>query len=92
MWPPEMGFVGGPVGGLLVAAVLVVAVVLWLRRDRQHPGPRIHGEEGIDREALEEAEREVRDLPRHPDEDRPGDDWGPGAPGGNRLVPRGPAA
>ena len=41
----------------------------------------------------EAAEREVRDLPRvPPDDDTPGDDWGPGAPRGTPLVPRGPAA
>ena len=75
-----MGFIGGPIGGLLVAGVLVVAVVLWLRRDRRHPGPRLHGDDGIDREELEEAEREVQDLPPSPPgEERPGDDWGPGA-------------
>lgn len=88
-----MEFLGGPVGGLLVAAVLLVAVALWLRRTRRHPGPRVHGEPGIDREALEAAEREVRDLPRvPPDDDTPGDDWGPGAPRSTPLVPRGPAA
>jgi hypothetical protein len=75
-----VGFVGGPLGGLLVAVVLLVAVWLWLRRGRRYPGPRLLGQEGIDREALEEAEREVRDLPTlPPGEDRTGDDWGPGA-------------
>ncbi len=74
-----MGFVGGPIGGLLVAAALLVALVLWLRRDRRHLGPRLQGHDGIDREELEEAEREVRDLPPvQPGDDRPGEDWGPG--------------
>lgn len=77
----EMPFIGGPIAILLVAAVLVVALVLWLRRDRRYPGPRLYGHDGIDREELEEAEREVRELDatHPPDEDFPGDDWGPGA-------------
>jgi hypothetical protein len=60
--------------------VLLFALVVWLLRDRRHPGPRLHGHDGIDREELEAAEKEVRDLDdRHsPEEDRPGDDWGPG--------------
>jgi hypothetical protein len=60
--------------------VLIVALVLWLLRDRTYPGPRLHGEDAIDREELEEAEREVRELEASslPDEERPGDDWGPG--------------
>jgi hypothetical protein len=72
--------IGGAVETVLVSAVLVVALLIWLRRDRRHPGPRLHGSDGIDREVLEEAEREVRDLEdsARPEEDRPGDDWGPG--------------
>jgi hypothetical protein len=76
-----MSFIGGPVGVLLVALALVLALAVWLLRDRRYPGPRLHGEPDIDRDELEEAEREVRDLEdrRDPDEERPGDDWGPGA-------------
>jgi hypothetical protein len=72
--------IGGAVEVVLVSATLVVAVVLWLRRDRRHPGPRLHGSDGIDREELEAAEREVRDLDpsARPEDERPGDDWGPG--------------
>jgi hypothetical protein len=72
--------IGGPVPAIFLAAVLLVGLVLWLVRDRRHPGPRLHGEDGIDREELEAAEREVRELEADaiPDEDRPGDDWGPG--------------
>lgn len=74
-----MSIIGGPVGVILVAAVLLVGVMIWLLRDRRYPGPRLYGHEGIDREELEAAEREVRDLPaREPGEDQPGDDWGPG--------------
>jgi hypothetical protein len=75
-----MPLIGSPVPAIFLALVLVVGVVLWLVRDRRYPGPRLHGEDGIDREELEAAEREVRELETGalPDEDRPGDDWGPG--------------
>jgi hypothetical protein len=65
---------------VLLAAVLIVGLVLWLLRGRSYPGPRLHGTEGIDHEVLEEAEREVRELEAgaKPDEERLGDDWGPG--------------
>ena len=75
-----MSIIGGPVSVVLLAIVLVIAVALWLLRDRRHPGPRLLDADGIDREELEEAEREVRELEagQLPHEDRPGDDWGPG--------------
>jgi hypothetical protein len=75
-----MPFFAGPVPAVLLTAVLLVALVLWLLRDRRHPGPRLHGADGIDQEELEEAEREVRKLEagRIPDEEKLGDDWGPG--------------
>ena len=75
-----MPYVSGPVSVVLVAGVLVLALVIWLRRDRRHPGPRLYGADGIDRETLEEAEREVRELEAGalPEEERLGDDWGPG--------------
>jgi hypothetical protein len=75
-----MPLIGGPVPAIFLALVLIVGLVLWLMRDRRHPGPRLHGEDGIDREELEAAEREVRELEAGalPDEERPGDDWGPG--------------
>jgi hypothetical protein len=39
-------------------------------------------DDGIDRETLEQAEREVRDLDvnARPEDGFSGDDWGPGAP------------
>ena len=76
-----MPLISGPVGTLLVAFAAIITLVLWLRRDRSYPGPRLHGDEGIDREELEQAEREVRELGTHqrPDEGFLGDDWGPGA-------------
>jgi hypothetical protein len=71
----------GPLGTVLVAVTAIVALIMWLRRDRTYPGPRLHGEKGIDYEELERAEREVRDLGAHqrPEEGFLGDDWGPGA-------------
>ena len=76
-----MPLINGPLGTLLVALAAIIALIIWLRRDRRYPGPRLHGEEGIDREELEEAEREVRELDaRHrPEDGFMGDDWGPGA-------------
>ena len=75
-----MPVIGGPVSAIFIAAVLLVGVVLWLVRERRYPGPRLHGKDDIDREELEAAEREVRELERGalPDDGRPGDDWGPG--------------
>jgi len=75
-----MPVIGGPVSAIFIAAVLLVGVVLWLVRERRYPGPRLHGKDDIDREELEAAEREVRELERGalPDDERAGDDWGPG--------------
>jgi hypothetical protein len=75
-----MPLIDHPVPVILLTVVLLVGLVLWLSRERQYPGPRLHGDDGIDRAELEAAEREVRDLEAGalPDEDRPGDDWGPG--------------
>lgn len=75
-----MQLIGGGIGILIVAGVLVLAVVVWLLRDRRYPGPRLQGHDGIDREELEAAEREVQGLADRgsPDDERPGDDWGPG--------------
>ena len=78
-----MPIIAGPVGTLLIALAALIALVLWLRRDRRYPGPRLQSEDdGIDREELERAEREVRELgAQHRQEDAfPGDDWGPGTP------------
>ena len=75
-----MQLIGGPLSVIFLAAVLLVGLMLWLVRERRYPGPRLYGEDGIDREELEAAEREVRELEADalPDEQRPGDDWGPG--------------
>jgi len=73
--------VSGPVSSLLVAGAVVAAFVVWLLRRPRHPGPRLVGDDGIDREELEAAEREVRELEsgRQPEDGFEGDDWGPGA-------------
>ena len=74
--------ISSPIGTLLVAVAAIAALIVWLRRDRRYPGPRLYGAEPeIDREELEQAEREVRDLEssQRPDEQFLGDDWGPGA-------------
>jgi hypothetical protein len=72
---------GGPLGILLVAAMVVAAFVVWLIRRPRHPGPRLVGDDGVDRDELEAAEREVRELEagRRPEDGFEGDDWGPGA-------------
>ncbi len=72
---------GWPVGTLLVAGAVSAALLVWVLRPRRHPGPRLHGGgDGIDREELEAAELEVRDLGSGVKEgdDVLGDDWGPG--------------
>jgi len=72
-----------PLGTLLIAFAAIVALILWLRRDRSYPGPRLHSEDdGIDYEELEQAEREIRELrsDERPEEGFPGDDWEPGTP------------
>jgi len=73
--------VSGPVGTLLVAAAALAALGTWLLRRPRHPGPRLVGDDGIDREELEAAEREVRELEsgRAPEDGFEGDEWGPGA-------------
>jgi hypothetical protein len=77
-----MPIITTPLGTLIIALAAVIALLLWLRRDRSYPGPRLEDEDdGIDREELERAEREVRELETHqrPEEGFTGDDWGPGA-------------
>ncbi|HTS89277.1 MAG TPA: hypothetical protein VMG41_12370 [Gemmatimonadales bacterium] len=64
----------------LLLVVFLVAFLGWLFR----PGRRRSAEqvEAVDREELDVAEREVRDLGLHQDPEAgwEGDDWGPGAP------------
>jgi hypothetical protein len=73
--------VSGPVSTILVAGAVLAALIAWLSRRRPYPGPRrLPEDDHIDREALEAAEREVRDLDasRRPEQDF--EDWGPGVP------------
>jgi len=76
-----MPIIEGPVSLLLVAVTVVAAFGLWLVRRPRHPGPRLVGSDGIDREELEAAEREVRELEsaQRPEDGFEGEDWGPGA-------------
>ena len=77
-----MPLITGPLGTLLVALAAIVAFIIWLRRDRSYPGPRLNSpDDAIDREELEQAEREVRELDakQRPEDGFLGDDWGPGA-------------
>lgn len=65
----------GPLLGLLAAVALLVWIGRSLVRPRYRAAP---GD--VDREELEAAEREVRDLETstRPEDDTPGGDWGPG--------------
>jgi len=68
---------------VLLTGLTVLAVLYWLARRNEDPKPpRRSPPWEVDREALEAAEREVRDLAidHDPDEAFEGDDWGPGAP------------
>jgi hypothetical protein len=56
-----MPILNEPVGILLVAAAVLIALVFWIFRNRRYRGPRlVTDDDGIDREALEAAEKEVR--------------------------------
>jgi hypothetical protein len=78
-----MPIITTPLGTLIVAFAAIIALILWLRRDRTYPGPRLHSEDDeIDYEELEQAEREARELgsTQKPEDGFRGDDWGPGTP------------
>jgi hypothetical protein len=56
-----MPILNEPVGILLVAAAVLIALVVWFFRERRYRGPRLVTEDdGIDREVLEAAEKAVR--------------------------------
>jgi hypothetical protein len=80
--------VSGPVGTILVAGVVLAALIAWLARGRHYPGPRrLPEDDQIDREALEAAEREVRDLDasHRPEPGLEDEDWGPTLSGPGRI-------
>lgn len=72
----------------ILTGVAIIVVLSWVFRPRQgytpdSDDPLDDGQGApIDREELERAEREVRGLAAStpPEEERPEDDWGPGAP------------
>jgi hypothetical protein len=66
----------------MLTAFLIFAVAYWfVRRGEDISSRHRSPSHDIDRDALEQAEREVRDLgiDHHPDDGFEGDDWGPGA-------------
>jgi hypothetical protein len=63
----------------LIGLLALTGLALWLGgRMLRRRGPREAGD--VDRDVLEDAEREARDQPtgQSPDRDEDGDDWGPG--------------
>jgi hypothetical protein len=68
----------------LFLALLLAGAVLWLvRRTRRAATVRRRDDADVDRDVLEAAEREVRDLDAFSTPDDAEDhlpDWGPGAP------------
>lgn len=74
-------------GTIWFAAIALLVVVGALMMPRRKPrSPEIAPDDGdaIDRAALEQAEREIRDMEGDirgaPTDDVVGDDWGPGSP------------
>jgi hypothetical protein len=64
-----MQLLSGTLSTLVVAGLAVAGLVRWLMRDRHYPGPQLVGTSpGIDRDALERAERELHMLEPAPDE------------------------
>jgi hypothetical protein len=72
--------------GAVLGLIGFVGLLLWLVRRGEEAGTgracRARRSQDVDREVLEAAEREVRDLGREvsPEDGFVGDDWGPGAP------------
>jgi hypothetical protein len=69
--------------GILAGVLLLVGLVVWVLRKPRIPSEPQTWEDAVeppDADALEAAEREVRDLDVHqrPEEGFEGDDWGPG--------------
>ena len=66
----------------MLTALVIFAVAYWLvRRGEDIRSRHRSPSHDIDRDVLERAEREVRDLDidHRPDDGFEGDDWGPGA-------------
>ena len=75
----------GDVSGssVILTAFAVFAFFYWFARRGEGVDSRYRAGRGdVDREVLEQAEREVRDLDTSvdPDDGFEGDEWGPGAP------------
>ena len=67
---------------VVLTGLAVVAILYWIARRREGVNSRHRsGHQDVDRDVLEQAEREVRDLDTgvNPDDGFEGDDWGPGA-------------
>jgi hypothetical protein len=75
-------------GGALIGLALLAAALVWFVRGRNVPVRPARPDEGLnyqdleDRDELRRAEDEVRERPTGapPEEEQPGDDWGPGTP------------
>lgn len=72
-------------GPLLAAGILLVALITWLLRPRRRPMVEPWESDAVeapDRTELARAEEAIRDRERigEPEDEVPGDEWGPGAP------------
>lgn len=67
---------------ILLAGLALIGLLGWLVRRSETVRSRYRDSSVVDRDALEEAEREVRNLGlgHDPEDGFEGDDWGPGAP------------
>jgi hypothetical protein len=76
----------------ILGLLALVALVVWIARGRRRRVDRARARADeplgadVDHDELEAAERDVRDLgsAADPDDDAPGDDWGPGTYRGPR--------
>ncbi|MEO8030544.1 MAG: hypothetical protein ABJC74_04125 [Gemmatimonadota bacterium] len=68
---------------VLPAIVIGLALVVWLLRPQRQVQPEAWEAEDqiepVDQAELDAAEREVRGKGNDPEEEDPGDDWGPGS-------------
>ena len=70
-------------GGIIVMILLAGGLLWLLRGDPSRKPPTPGPSDDWDREELEAAEREVQDRSAvaRPEDEEPGDDWGPGTGG-----------